>query len=68
MSVNGKRDNFTEDDLIAAGKKADLKAGQSRKIIEEVKTAVEECPYFAKAAGIDKSWRDEIQSHFRLRL
>lgn len=68
MSVNGKRDKFTEDDLVAAGKKADLKPGQSRKIIDEVKTAVEEWPYFAKAAGIDKSWRDEIQSHFRINL
>ncbi len=68
MSVNGKRDMFSEDDLVAAGKKADLKPGQSRKIIDEVKTAVEEWPYFAKAAGIDKSWRDEIQSHFRINL
>jgi serine/threonine-protein kinase HipA len=68
MSVNGKRDNFTEDDLIAAGKKADLKTGQSRKIIDEVKTAIEEWPYFAKVAGIDKLWRDEIKAHFRMQL
>ncbi|BFM16447.1 type II toxin-antitoxin system HipA family toxin [Maricurvus nonylphenolicus] len=66
MSANGKRDNFTEEDLIAVGKKADLTAARSRKIIDEVKSACEQWPHFAKQAGVDKAWREEVQSHFRL--
>jgi serine/threonine-protein kinase HipA len=68
MSANGKRDNFTEEDLIAVGKKADLTVARSRKIIDEVKSACQQWSHFAEQAGVEKAWRDEVQSHFRLML
>lgn len=42
MSLVGKRDGFTGDDLLAAAPAANLKARQAKGILEEVRAAVSE--------------------------
>jgi len=51
MTVNGKRDAFTQADLLAVAASSDLKGASA--VIQEVQDAVREWPVFAKQAGID---------------
>ena len=64
MSVNGKRDNFTKDDLIDTGKSISISRPES--ILEEVITAVEKWQDFAETAGVKKNVAQEIKKHHRL--
>lgn len=52
MSVNGKRDGFELDDLIALGRHARLKRGRARTVIEAVQSALTKWAECAAAAGI----------------
>jgi serine/threonine-protein kinase HipA len=62
MSVAGKRDNFTQQELIAVGESISLT--KPKTILEEVASAVEKWPEFAKAAGVnDKTARQIANSH-----
>ncbi|MBF0331151.1 MAG: type II toxin-antitoxin system HipA family toxin [Candidatus Omnitrophica bacterium] len=64
MSVNGKRDAFTDKDLDMPAKQFDIsKAADIRK---EVKGAVSEWRKFARDAGVDKGMVEKIQATHRL--
>ena len=67
MTINGKRDNFTMDDLKACAKTASMKRGQAKKIIDEVKQAVSHWKKYADNAGVDSTQRDQIQHLLRLK-
>jgi len=64
MSINGKRDQFTRDDLITVGESISL--SKSEGIIHDVMAAVERWPEFAKQAGVKQKIVLEIQKHHRL--
>lgn len=66
MTVNGKRDGFTRDDLRACARSAAMKRGRAESVLDEVCAAVQRWPEFAATARIPDRWRDSIQSHFRL--
>jgi serine/threonine-protein kinase HipA len=66
MTVHGKRDNFTWDDLIACGKSALLKHGQAKTILSQVKQVVSHWPNYADSAGVNPDHRDKIQKALRL--
>jgi len=68
MSVNGKRDQFTLPDLLAAGRSAQLKRGRAKAIAEEVLLAVRDWPRFAADAGVSEEHAKEIQASHRLNL
>jgi serine/threonine-protein kinase HipA len=68
MSVNGKRDQFTRSDLLAAGRSAQLKRGRAEAITEEVLIAVRDWPRFAADAGVPEEHAREIQASHRLNL
>ena len=68
MSVNGKRDQFTRSDLLAAGRSAQLKRGRAEAIAEEVLTAVRDWPRFAAEAGVPEGSVRDIQASHRLNL
>jgi len=51
MTVNGKRDHFTQKDLLDVAASSDLKGAE--KVIQEVLDAVTQWPDFAKQAGVD---------------
>lgn len=63
MSCNGKRDNFTLEDLLAAAKAADVK--NPKNVIEEVETAVARWYEHAENAGISEQQSSAINRLFR---
>ena len=68
MSLNGKRDGFTQRDFLLCARVAGLARGRAVSIIEEVRTAVLRWPEFAAAAQIAPDWQAQIASHHRLTL
>jgi len=68
MTLNGKRDGFTRDDLQACAKGAMMKRGRAETILDEVTAAVGRWPEFAEAAHVSTTWRDQIGSHHRRSL
>ena len=52
MTINGKQSNILMNDLIACGQNMDLKTSKCKKIIEEVKAAVDEWQLIAQSVGI----------------
>ena len=64
MSVNGKRDHFTREELIETGKSISL--SRPDEILEEVISAVGKWLDFAKEAGVSKKISLEIQKHQRM--
>ena len=68
MSVNGKRDQFSRADLLAAGRSAQLKRGRAEAIAEEVIAAVRDWPRHAAEAGVPEDRYGQIQASHRLDL
>ena len=68
MTVNGKRDQFTRADLLAAGRSAQLKRGRTEAIVEEVIAAVRDWLRYAAEAGVPEDRYREIQASHRLDL
>ena len=66
MSVNGKRDNFTMDNLYSLAQRADIKKGKAKKIIEEIKNVFSKWDNYAQKAGVLKDHQVEIKKHLRL--
>lgn len=66
MSVNGKRDNITRNDLVALAKKMNIK--KSKEIIEEVIVTIAKWPSFALEAGVDKRQINAIAKTHKLQL
>ena len=66
MSVNGKRDHFSFEDLIAVGENISLP--NPGRIIEEIYDAVQNWPRFAEKAGLDKSLSEEIGRNHRCEI
>lgn len=66
MSLNGKRDNFILDDLLAvAGQIGEFKT-EAKRIIEEVSDIVALWPTYAEEAAVPTSLADEIHGNLRL--
>ena len=63
MTVNGKRDLFTKEDLLAVAASSDLKG--TEQVIQEVLNAVEQWPDFAKQAGLDNKQIENITKQHR---
>ncbi len=66
MSLNGKRDHFTRQDLIQVALANDLKNPDD--VIADVITAVEQWPAFADEAGVSKQKIEVISKDHRLAL
>jgi len=63
MTVNGKRDHFTKEDLLKVAASSDLKgAGQ---VIQQVLDAVARWPDFAKQTGVDNKRTKSITERHR---
>ncbi len=61
MSVNGKRDRFVREDLLALAAAADIKKVRAEQMVDRVIDAVRRWPDFAEEAGIDGARVKEIQ-------
>lgn len=68
MTINGKADNFEQEDFRACAETAGLKRGRDREILAEVIQAVKDWPRFADAAGVLKSQRNPISQCHRLQF
>ena len=64
MTLNGKRDNFTLQDIIAVGESISIPKPQT--VIREVRDSVERWPEFAQKAGVSKQRTHEIRKYHRL--
>ena len=68
MSLAGKRDGFTLEDLRHVGRVATLKRGAPERILEEVRTVVSQWPRYADAVGVDERHIRRITPNLRLNL
>ena len=68
MTLNGKRDGFTLDDLKAFAKTAMMKNGRAKTILAEVTDAVGKWQAFAEQADVAKIWRKKIEATQRTRI
>jgi serine/threonine-protein kinase HipA len=66
MSVNGKRDHFTKEDLLSVGESISL--SRPADIVDEVIAVVDRWPEFAKDAGVKKEAVIDISKHHRIIL
>ncbi|MDU9403339.1 type II toxin-antitoxin system HipA family toxin [Pseudomonas sp. zfem004] len=66
MTVNGKRDDFTLDDLLSVA--SQVRGMDARRIIKEVCEAVAQWPRFAREAGIPATASERIGETHRLYL
>jgi len=57
--LNGKRDNFTQDDLITVGKKTDIR--NVTDIIEHITEVVAQWTTYAKMADVNKDHSKQIE-------
>lgn len=68
MSLNGKRDRFTLDDLRAVAKTASMQRGRAEAIHAEVRDAVARWREFAEQAGVREEHVEQIAATQRLEL
>jgi serine/threonine-protein kinase HipA len=68
MSVNFKRDNFTLDDLIIAGRSADLSAREVKTMLGEVTESISRWSQFAADSGVRPQFTKDIARNLRLTL
>ena len=68
MSINGKRDSFSREDLIALAKTAGIKESQANEMIYQVIHAVEDWPKFAEMAGVGEARMEQIQRSLNTHL
>lgn len=58
LSINGKRDNITREDLIEIGRS--IRNKKAREVIDEIYDKVRKWDFYAAEAGVDKEKRQEI--------
>ncbi|MCA9536843.1 MAG: type II toxin-antitoxin system HipA family toxin [Myxococcales bacterium] len=68
MSVNGKRDGFTRDDLEACARSASVSVRRTREMLRDVLASVSRWAEFADEAEVAPRWRDAVASTLRLGL
>ncbi len=68
MSMNGKRDGFMREDLLAPAKVADIKKVRAEQMVDRVIEAVRRWPDFAGEAGVSDALAKVIQDSQRTNL
>ena len=66
MTINGKQDGFTLEDVRTCAATVGLKRGRAETILDEVRAAVLRWPEHAARAGVWPAQRDQIHSTLRL--
>ncbi|MFN3712223.1 MAG: type II toxin-antitoxin system HipA family toxin [Alcanivoracaceae bacterium] len=62
MTINGRRDNISRDDLISVGKRAGLSTSVMGRIIDQVRTGVAQFPALASQHGLPGSLVSETEA------
>jgi serine/threonine-protein kinase HipA len=68
MTVNGKRDGFTVDDLVACGRAGGVQGRRIRRLLQQVHDAVRRWQDFARTTEVRPDWADQIATTHRLDL
>ena len=68
MSVSGKRDDFTRDDLLAFARFCNIKTAPARRIVDDVVAAVRDWPAIAATAGLSEDRSVAVGRHHRTGL
>nr|WP_246476326.1 HipA domain-containing protein [Roseibium litorale] len=68
MSLNGKRDGFAMDDLLAFAETASIKPAKAKTFISNVGEAVSNWPQYAENAGVDDATTQRIGNAHQLSL
>ncbi|MBL6991947.1 MAG: type II toxin-antitoxin system HipA family toxin [Bacteriovoracaceae bacterium] len=68
MSLNGKRDNFKFEDLLLFARKADIKQGKAKRIIEQIVGTFSNWDDYANRAGVLKLLQKEVKKYLRVDL
>ena len=63
MSINGKREGFEREDLLALASTAGIKKARASQMLDRIIETVRRWPYFAGEAGVPDRRIDEIQSN-----
>ena len=66
LSINGKRDGFVRDDLLAVAGLIGNFSREAKTIIERVLAVVEQWPDYARRARVLEPLRDEVRLNIRL--
>ncbi len=66
MTVNGKREHFGDDDLLACAQSASLKRGRAKTVLGEVRQKVSKWTYYADRSGVEPLHREHILRNLRL--
>ena len=66
MTINGKRDGFTDDDLLACGAVAGVRGAEARAMIDDVRAAVRDWPEYAERAAVEPRWIELITRALRV--
>ena len=66
MTINGKRDSITADDLLACAKRVGIKNSQAKEIINRIVQIVGNWRNYADETGVSSSKRDKIFKNLRL--
>jgi len=67
-SVNGKRDHFEQEDLLALGQTAGINSKNARALIDQVAEGVRRWPEFAGEAGVSEERASKIAKGHRRQL
>ncbi|MGL4484461.1 MAG: type II toxin-antitoxin system HipA family toxin [Anaerovoracaceae bacterium] len=65
MTINGKKDNISYDDMLTCGQNMDLKSARCKKIIEEVVNAVASWRDIANKIGINEKTISAIEKEIK---
>jgi serine/threonine-protein kinase HipA len=68
MVINGKRDDFTADDLIALAEVAAIKPKKAKEMLQAVVDVIKRWGEFAIKAGVDKDNTEKIRKTQRVNL
>lgn len=68
MTLNGKNDRFTLDDLRQCANAASMKRGRAEAIFDEVRTTVTNWRSYAEEAKVTEAWQSSIADAHRLTL
>ncbi len=66
MSLNGKRDNFTMEDLLIVAKLISNFTSEAKDIIEHTVNIVKKWPEYAEKSAVDSNFSQVIYQHLRL--
>ncbi len=68
LSLNGKREHFQRNDLLAVATLIGNFTREAPKIIDQVLAVVSQWPYYARQAGVFSALQEEVQGNLRLAI